>query len=137
MIMLAVVAVVAIAVTSQHMGSVQLMQTTELHSRGFSVADAILESAGVHDKKVSIPASIAALAAQAAEEKETGKLTATVELPQISKKMAAEAAEAKKEIMIEQVGFIDVSMHACDRYREKRDRTGIFVALAGIVGAGL
>eukprot|EP00961_Rhodomonas_salina_P114538 1541183-Rhodomonas_salina.2 len=100
MMLLAVVAVVAIASTSQHMGSVQ---RTELEARGYDVADAILESAGVHDKKGTIPASIAALAAQAAKEKETGQLTATVELPQISKKMAAEAAEAKKEILIEQV----------------------------------
>lgn len=70
-------------------------------SQSFSVADAILSQSGIHDKQGTIPASIAALAAQAAREKETGQLTATVELPQIPKKIAAMAAEAKKEILIE------------------------------------
>ena len=98
---LALAAVVCVAVTSNQMGAVE-MEEEQLHSRtSFSVADAILKSADVHDKKGSIPASIAALAAQAAREKETGQLTATVELPQIPKKIAAMAAEAKHEILIE------------------------------------
>ena len=101
MMALALAAVVCVAVTSNQMGAVE-MEEEQLHSRtSFSVADAILKSADVHDKKGSIPASIAALAAQAAREKETGQLTATVELPQIPKKIAAMAAEAKHEILIE------------------------------------
>jgi colicin import membrane protein len=101
MMALALAAVVCVAVTSNQMGAVEL-EEQQLHSRtSFSVADAILKSADVHDKKGSIPASIAALAAQAAREKETGQLTATVELPQIPKKIAAMAAEAKHEILIE------------------------------------
>ena len=93
------------------MGAVEL-EEQQLHSRtSFSVADAILKSADVHDKKGSIPASIAALAAQAAREKETGQLTATVELPQIPKKIAAMAAEAKHEILIER------SVGACPHMR--------------------
>lgn len=91
---LALAAVVCVAVTSNQMGKVELEEMEQLHARtSFSVADAILKSAHVHDKKSSIPASIAALAAQAAREKETGQLTATVELPQIPKKIAAMAAE--------------------------------------------
>lgn len=39
---------------------------------------------------------------QAAQEKETGRLSATVSLPQIPKAIAKMAAEAKHEIMIEQ-----------------------------------
>lgn len=108
---LALAAVVCVAVTSNQMGAVEL-EEQQLHSRtSFSVADAILKSADVHDKKGSIPASIAALAAQAAREKETGQLTATVELPQIPKKIAAMAAEAKHEILIER------SVGACQRMR--------------------
>jgi len=99
---MAIAAVVCVALLSNQMGKVELEEMQQLHSRGsFSVADAILESSGVHDKQGSIPASIAALAAQAAREKETGQLTATVELPQIPKKIAAMAAEAKHEILIE------------------------------------
>eukprot|EP00802_Teleaulax_amphioxeia_P015478 Tamp_15569.p2 GENE.Tamp_15569~~Tamp_15569.p2 ORF type:complete len:228 (-),score=91.83 Tamp_15569:385-1068(-) len=99
---LALAAVVCVAVTSSQMGKVELEEMEQLHARtSFSVADAILKSAHVHDKQSSIPASIAALAAQAAREKETGQLTATVELPQIPKKIAAMAAEAKHEILIE------------------------------------
>jgi hypothetical protein len=91
---LALAAVVCVAVTSSQMGKVELEEMEQLHARtSFSVADAILKSAHVHDKQSSIPASIAALAAQAAREKETGQLTATVELPQIPKKIAAMAAE--------------------------------------------
>ena len=91
---MAIAAVVCVALLSNQMGKVELEEMQQLHSRGsFSVADAILESSGVHDKQGSIPASIAALAAQAAREKETGQLTATVELPQIPKKIAAMAAE--------------------------------------------
>jgi hypothetical protein len=39
---------------------------------------------------------------QAAKEKETGELSATVTLPQIPKSIAKMAAEAKHEIMIEE-----------------------------------
>jgi len=99
MMAIALAAVVCVAVTSNQMGKVE-MEEMQLHN-SFSVADAILESSGVHDKQGSIPASIASLAAQAAREKETGQLTATVELPQIPKKIAAMAAEAKHEILLE------------------------------------
>jgi len=101
MMALALAAVVCVAVTSNQMGKVE-MEEMQLHN-SFSVADAILGSSarGEHDKHGSIPASIAALAAQAAREKETGQLTATVELPQIPKKIAAMAAEAKHEILLE------------------------------------
>jgi len=93
-LVLALAAVVCVAVTSSQMGKVELEEMEQLHSRdSFSVADAILKSAHVHDKQGSIPAAIASLAAQAAREKETGQLTATVELPQIPKKIAAMAAE--------------------------------------------
>mmetsp|Transcript_36045 Transcript_36045/g.94767 ORF Transcript_36045/g.94767 Transcript_36045/m.94767 type:complete len:140 (+) Transcript_36045:238-657(+) len=67
------------------------------------IADAILESAGREHSMGSIPASIAALAAQAAKEKETGRLATTVELPQIPKSIAKMAAEAKHEIQIERL----------------------------------
>jgi hypothetical protein len=95
---LAVIAVACVAGFSGQAGSVVL----ESDSSMASVADAILDGSGHAAKDGShIPASIAALAAQAAREKETGRLSATVELPQISKKMAKEAAEAKHEIQIE------------------------------------
>ena len=92
--MLVLAAVVCVATFSGQMGRTELEEMQELHaSDSFSVADAILKSSGVHDQKNSIPASIAALAAQAAQEKETGQLSATVELPQVPKKIAAMAAE--------------------------------------------
>merc|ERR1712216_872074 len=102
MMMLGFAAVVGVAVLSSHVGTRAELAEEQLHARGFSVADAILKADGVHDKKSAIPSSIAALAAQAAQEKETGQLSATVELPQIPKKIAAMAAEAKHEILIEQ-----------------------------------
>ena len=98
---IALTAVICVGVFSRHMGATSLEATKLRADSNFDVADAILKSAGVKDKEGSIPASIAALAAQAAKEKETGRLTATVELPQIPKKIAAMAAEAKREIMIE------------------------------------
>ncbi|MGB1604534.1 MAG: hypothetical protein ACPIOQ_68015 [Promethearchaeia archaeon] len=102
MMMLGFAAVVGVAVLSSHVGTRAELAEEQLHARGFSVADAILKADGVHDKTTAIPSSIAALAAQAAQEKETGQLSATVELPQIPKKIAAMAAEAKHEILIEQ-----------------------------------
>eukprot|EP00960_Hanusia_phi_P060723 764597-Hanusia_phi.AAC.3 len=98
---IALTAVICVGVFSRHMGTTALESTKLRADSNFDVADAILKSAGVKDKQGSIPASIAALAAQAAKEKETGRLSATVELPQIPKKIAAMAAEAKREIMIE------------------------------------
>uniref|UniRef100_A0A7S0VQA9 Uncharacterized protein n=1 Tax=Hemiselmis tepida TaxID=464990 RepID=A0A7S0VQA9_9CRYP len=104
---LALAAVVCVATLSDRMGSgakVALEQTRLKASTAadFSVADAILDSSGIHDKKGSISASMAALAAQAAQEKETGQLVPTVSLPQIPKSIAKMAAEAKHEILIEQ-----------------------------------
>ncbi len=68
MIALGLVAVVCVASLSEHMGGVRRseMMETGLHSSDsdFDVADAILSSAGVHDKEGSISASMAALAAQ-------------------------------------------------------------------------
>merc|ERR1712216_750125 len=98
MMMLGFAAVVGVAVLSSHVGTRPELAEEQLHARGFSVADAILKADGMHDKKSAIPSSIAALAAQAAKEKETGQLTATVELPQIPKKIAAMAAEAKHKL---------------------------------------
>jgi len=104
MMALALCAVVCVAVLSDKMGGSAELVQTELHSsvQDYDVADAILTSAGIHDKKGSISASMASLAAQAAKEKETGQLTATVSLPQIPKSIAKMAAEAKHEIQIEE-----------------------------------
>ena len=114
---LAVVAVIAVAGFSGQAGSVVLESDDSMAS----VADAILNGHGLEsDSKSHIPASIAALAAQAAQEKETGRLTATVELPQISKKMAKEAAEAKHEIQIE---------HHVDRAKKAAKRAAKMHAL--------
>ncbi|KAJ1489126.1 hypothetical protein T484DRAFT_1937756 [Baffinella frigidus] len=107
---LAVIAVACVAGFSGQAGSVML----ESDGSMASVADAILQSSGDGLKDGShIPASIAALAAQAAREKETGRLSATVELPEISKKMAKEAAEAKHEIQIEH--HVDYAKKAAKR----------------------
>lgn len=105
-LILAVSAVVCVATFSGQLGSgpVVLEQLTDLHQSTESeadVADAILDSTGHQGKMGSIPASIAALAAQAAHEKETGRLSTTVQLPQIPKSIAKMAAEAKHEILIE------------------------------------
>lgn len=70
MVALAVAAVVCLASVSEHMGVVQRSELldSQLHNgdsaQDFDVADAILSSAGVHDKHGSISASMAALAAQ-------------------------------------------------------------------------
>jgi hypothetical protein len=111
---LAILAVACVAGFSGQMGTVAL-EETQLHADSMaSVADAILSQSGDEAHSANhIPASIAALAAQAAREKETGRLSATVELPQISKKMAKEAAEAKHEIMIE---------HKVDRQKKAAQR---------------
>ncbi len=67
-LILALSAVVGVVSISGHLGqSVALEQMTNLHQSTQSeadVADAILESAGQQGKMGSIPASIAALAAQ-------------------------------------------------------------------------
>jgi hypothetical protein len=67
-LVLALSAVVGVVSISGHLGeSVALEQMTNLHQSTQSeadVADAILESAGQQGKMGSIPASIAALAAQ-------------------------------------------------------------------------
>jgi hypothetical protein len=67
-LILALSAVVGVVSFSGHLGeSVVLEQMTDLHQSTQSeadVADAILESAGQQGKMGSIPASIAALAAQ-------------------------------------------------------------------------
>ena len=66
MMALALAAVVCVAALSDRMGETQGVEMVQqqLHNSDFSVADAILDSAGVHDKKGSISASMAALAAQ-------------------------------------------------------------------------
>lgn len=69
MIALALVLVACLVSLSEHMGSLQQAEllSSQLHgdsAQDFDVADAILNSAGVHDKHGSISASMAALAAQ-------------------------------------------------------------------------
>jgi hypothetical protein len=66
MMALALCAVVCVAVLSDKMGGSAELVQTELHSsrQDYDVADAILSSAGIHDKKGSISASMASLAAQ-------------------------------------------------------------------------